>query len=247
MKTEAIVKINKMGKAGRIITLIGKILCGMGLAVTLLGTLFMACMPKDFIQFQVGTQGVAEINLAAIGQHISEEAAEVINSGNIAEDVEIAENITLDGSLTVNTNGGKLTLDQFSVENDVLTISTNGETVQKMSLHELVYVLLCVLLSLAMTMVTLFFAGFLCAAIERCDSPFDENVIVKMRNFAFSLLPWVILSSATNSLISSLMAGNFDMNVSIDVSMLIIVLVILALTYIFKYGAVLQQESDETL
>lgn len=51
MKTEAIVKINKMGKAGRIITLIAKILCGIALAGTLLGTFSMACMPKDFVQF----------------------------------------------------------------------------------------------------------------------------------------------------------------------------------------------------
>lgn len=237
MKTEAIVKINKMGKAGRIITLIAKILCGIALAGTLLGTFSMACMPKDFVQFQVGIQGVAEINLAAIGQHFSEEDVELINSGKIAES----------GNMTISTNGGKVTFDQFSVEDDVLTISTNGETIQKASLHDLVYVLICALLSLTMTMVSLFFAGFLCKAIERCDSPFDENVIVKMRNFAFSLIPWVILSSITNSLISSLMAGNFGMNVSIDLSMLIIVLVILALTYIFKYGAVLQQESDETL
>ena len=33
----------------------------------------------------------------------------------------------------------------------------------------------------------------------------------------------------------------------IDLKMVFVILVILALTFIFKYGAILQQESDETL
>ncbi len=43
------------------------------------------------------------------------------------------------------------------------------------------------------------------------------------------------------------MNGVVNFQISIDIAMLIVVLVILALAYIFKYGAVLQRESDETL
>ena len=74
-----------------------------------------------------------------------------------------------------------------------------------------------------------------------------ENVIKKMRGFAYSLIPWVILNSTSRSMIDSLLNGKLNVQVSLDITMLIIVLIVLALVYIFQYGAMLQQESDETL
>lgn len=83
----------------------------------------------------------------------------------------------------------------------------------------------------AMFFVILCFAHKFAKSLEECNSPFEENVIKCMKNFGISLIPWVIFTFVTSgSLILAL-----------------IVLVIFLLMSIFKYGAQLQQEADETL
>lgn len=83
----------------------------------------------------------------------------------------------------------------------------------------------------AMFFVILCFAHKFAKSLEECNSPFEENVIKCMRNFGISLIPWVIFAFITSG----------------SLIMALIVFVILLLISIFKYGAQLQQESDETL
>ena len=88
MKTEAIVKINKMGKAGRIITLIAKILCGIALAGTLLGTFSMACISDNIL---------AKTNISEVQTYFSSEVREQIyqevQSNEILRDYILNNNI----------------------------------------------------------------------------------------------------------------------------------------------------------
>jgi hypothetical protein len=86
----------------------------------------------------------------------------------------------------------------------------------------------------------------LCKAFAKCNSPFDEEVIKKMRLFAISLIPWSVFSMLGNYMIAY-MSGSPKVNLSINIAVVFTIVVIFALTYIFRYGAVLQQESDETL
>ena len=55
MKPEAVVKINNMGKVAGIITLIAKILVGIGIAGVLIATIALAALPKDFVKATVRT------------------------------------------------------------------------------------------------------------------------------------------------------------------------------------------------
>ena len=50
MKPEAVVKINNMGKVAGIITLIAKILVGIGIAGVLIVTIALTALPKDFVK-----------------------------------------------------------------------------------------------------------------------------------------------------------------------------------------------------
>jgi len=47
--------------------------------------------------------------------------------------------------------------------------------------------------------------------------------------------------------LESAMSGGIHLIFSIDLGVVLVVLIVLVLVSIFKYGAVLQQESDETL
>ena len=100
---------------------------------------------------------------------------------------------------------------------------------------------------LALTLVTLYFVGALCKAFRYCESPFEETVTKKMQNLAFSLIPWAFFSSITEMVAQGSFTGKMELSVGIDLNMVLIIVLIFALVYIFKYGAVLQRESDETL
>ena len=95
--------------------------------------------------------------------------------------------------------------------------------------------------------ITLLFAGKLCQAFRDCESPFEEKVVKQLNALAYSLLPWVVLGSLTESISESIFTNNFNLMIGVDLGMVLIILFIFVLAYIFKYGAVLQQESDETL
>lgn len=237
MKEQAIQKINSMGKVGGILILIAKILCGIALALSIIGSIIIVCIPKDFITLQGSTNGTVIINMDAIGRGLTDEERDNINNGKTFGD----------DTFTYGFSANKVTLDQFSAEDDTIRISSTDTLTNSISLRDLGYVLVTAVITIAMTLVSLFFAGFLCKAFKECQSPFEENVIKKMRGFAYSLIPWVILNSTSRSMIDSLLNGKLNVRISLDITMLIIVLIILALVYIFQYGAMLQQESDETL
>lgn len=240
MKAEAIKKINKMGEVGGILIIIAKVICIIGFVVCLIGTICLGLLPKDFITFHAMGSGTIEVNMEAIGQSISAEDAAQINSGSMPE----VGTLKLEGSFRFGTN--EYVFNEKHAEGNSIFLSSSQSS-NTISVHDLVYCVGIAAVSLAMTIVSLFFAGFLCKAFKNCRSPFEENVIQKMQQFAYSLIPCVLLASISNSMMSSLLSGSFHVNVSIDLSMLVVALVILALAYIFKYGALLQQESDETL
>ena len=83
--------------------------------------------------------------------------------------------------------------------------------------------------------------------MAQCQTPFEENIIKKLQYLAYSLIPWAFFTSVSDSMTSGMMTGNVQVNVGVNLGMVLVIVIIFALTYIFKYGAVLQQESDETL
>lgn len=236
MKTEAIKKINKMGEVGNVLIIIAKIFCIIGLVGCLVGTIAIGILPKDFITLQAQGIGTIEVNLEAIGESITAEEVEQINNGSYSDD----------GYFEIQTGVSEYSFNEMHAEGNSIFLTSNQST-KMISVHNLVYIMVMATISVAMTVVSLFFAGFLCKAFKNCSSPFEENVIKKMQHFAYSLIPWVILTSMSQSMANSLTSGKLEVNISINLTMLVIVLVILAFAYIFKYGAVLQQESDETL
>ena len=101
---------------------------------------------------------------------------------------------------------------------------------------------------LAAVLVMLYFLGSLMKEFKRCDTPFSEAVIRKMSNFAWSLVPMAVLSGFSGRInVGSLKALSMDVNYTINLSVVLVILVIFALVQVFKYGAGLQQQADETL
>lgn len=237
MKQDAILKINKMGKAGTIITNIAKVFIIATLIFVFLLTVAFAFVPKDFFTARAESRLFVNVSLASFGKSLTDEEVEQSRQ----ETQKILEEEGADAG------GSEYSIDAMNVNNDNISVDLSGRYVD-FSLHNLVWVMLFTFLYLAMTLTTLFFIGFLCKAFQNCESPFEQNVIKKMKTLAYSLIPWAILSTVSGAVTRIFLKDGIHMgDFGIDLRVVMTVLIILALAYIFQYGAILQQESDETL
>ena len=234
MKTDAILKINKIGKISSSITLVCKIFVCIALFFTLLGAIF--CLQISKSNFSLSTSGIVIAN-ANFGKLYSFDAESIVR---------LQEALT-GGSLSIEIGNQKYSTNTDVTVNDSSLQVTATSKPLKITFLDIAGVFLIGIVSLTMTLITLFFIGSLCKAFRDCASPFEESVIKKMQSFAFSLIPWAVISTVTNGIAEGLFSNKFSLNFTIDLGVVLLVLIVLVLVYIFKYGAILQQESDETL
>lgn len=236
MKTEAINKINQFGKIGQILANIAKVFIIIALILVTIGTITVAALPKEAFRLTLNGTAQFQMDVSEFGAEFSDND---INS--ITKSFEDSAQTN-----TIELNGAKYTLESIIVDRTGMDVNTSAKAIS-FTLHDTLGALFVAIFTLALTIVTLSFVSQLCVAFKKCTSPFEENVIKKMQYFAFSLIPWAIMSSVSTSAMQSFYTGSFDLCLGVNLNMVIVVLVILAFTYIFKYGAILQQESDETL
>lgn len=231
MKEQAIQKINKVGKFSNVIVLICKILVGLGIGILLFASIVCLLIPEDSIHIVSEERVALEIDYSRFGIFSSkEEVTEQWETG-------------MEGLLI---NGKEMVVEEVEIDGNMVHITPEGQQFV-LDLHNLAGIAFVLVIMLMLVMVTLIYAGSLCKAFRDCHSPFEENIIKKMQHFAYSLIPWIIASSVIESIESKIMSSGQIVSVSIDVGMILVVMVVFLLVSIFKYGAVLQQESDETL
>ncbi len=230
MKEQAIRKINKIGKVSNIITLIAKILVGIAMTVTLIATIICFIIPESMLTFEIESTMNMIMDYSDLGVHMSEEEIATVQAD-------------LNQELLVESEASYT---DVIVEAGKVTMTSEFESFS-FTMRDATWLAFMGALVLGLTFVTLFFISALCKAFRDCQSPFEDNVIKKMQSLAIALIPWAILSTLVSTVANSLLNNKLSIMFSVDFGVVLIVLVVLVLVYIFKYGAVLQQESDETL
>ncbi|MBQ8117129.1 MAG: DUF2975 domain-containing protein [Lachnospiraceae bacterium] len=235
-KETAIKKINRIGKAGYIISVIAQIFVIIAIVGTIVAGTVLLLLPQDAVVLTAkGSLGIAYRPDKMGGIQIAEQQMEEF--GNLEA------NISVDGRKYVIKD-----IEVTGIEAGEGTVRLAAETPEvTMDLKTFRWPLVSALIYMVMTMVTLLFIKGLCKEIKVCESPFCQEVITKLKRLAYALIPWVFLSGITDSIINSAFTGRANVDLNVDLGMVMIVLIVLALAYIFQYGAVLQQESDETL
>lgn len=234
---DAILKINQIGKVGTILALITKILLGISLGACLIGLVVTLVLPKEL--FSVKMSGMADVvvDLSRFGENLLEE--ENTGGKQLRQSVENSTDITYAGN--------HFSVSDLEAEGSRMQIKANG-SLAAFDMRSCSWAIAGAIVNLILLFISTWFISLLAKAFRDCQSPFEEKVIQRMKWFAYSLIPWAVISNIVAFFERKLWvsgAGGFDY--SIDFSVVIIVLVILALAYIFQYGAVLQKESDETL
>lgn len=233
MKENAISKINKVGKVGYIISKILCILTIIGSVCCFIGSIACFALPKNLVNVKLGGAATVTTDISAFTEFSEKQKLE------IAEELEEA---TSEGAFYI--NGSKYSLDSYEVYDDGLSLDCSAN-IKTIDMRDIAKVCLLVLLTCICSYVTLLFIKKLCRAFRDCQSPFEAEVIKRLQQVAYSLIPWVCISNFSQSIIYVIVGGNIS--ITFNFGIIIAILMILGLSYIFKYGAILQTESDETL
>lgn len=236
MKNEVISKINTIGKAGNIISKIAKVIMIIGLVGCIVGTVLLSFIPKDFVTFNMSGDAVITVNTDNMPLF------EIINFG---DEVHIDKNED-DLSVKWDINDVAYIVSELEQNGNVINMYAEAES-YKIDISSFKWFLIPVIVFMISALVVIHFIGILCKKFQYCSTPFTEDIVKAIKNLAISIIPMALLQSVTESITNSMMAGDIDIVVGIDLMTVILVILIFLLAAIFNYGTMLQKESDETL
>ena len=221
-------KDNKIGKAGRVVSIILIVLLGIGAFGLLIGGIVCAALPKDAVEVSTQPNVEVKVNKSLLGSEWA----------NVDEALTAAQE-----SLAAEHSG--VTMDKTN-EGLVVRI-TDIDQLSSMGIRDALKAIWAGLIIIASAIVTLVMFLKLCDAFKTCRSPFDEPVIKRMNVFAWTLIVCAVVGSFAKGAASAALAGFGKMSFDLSLAPIFTALVVFFLCMIFRYGAQLQQEADETL
>lgn len=232
MKNEIIEKVNKIGKAGQIIAKIGKVILTIAFVACLVTAVFVCVIPKDMITMDMSHQAIINIDLNEM-----EKVKDIIV-------IETPDNQNVETALEI--NGIEYEVVNYEQDASEMKVYADAET-HGFTLSNIWWLMIPALLSVGAIYIVLCFIEKLCILFRDCETPFTDEVVNALKKLAISIIPMACLSSITQSISDSILTGNIDIVIGIDLMTVILVVLIFMLAAIFKYGTMLQIESDETL
>ena len=198
-KEDAILKINKLGNVGNIIVRIMKIFVVIGFVLTLIGAIAVMALPKNLVKIDLGSTADITVDVSGFGP-LDEKGKEEMLQGFFGGMDEV--------------EGGSMSLNGSVYEPVKVETTDTGmyveAAVDTYSIELGDFGIVCALgaITLVALFITLLFAGKLCQAFRDCESPFEEKVVKQLNSLAYSLLPWVVLGSLTESISESIFTNN---------------------------------------
>lgn len=235
MKPAAIQKINKIGKVGHGLALFAKVIAIIAVVVLVFALVVSFILPKGFLTIRSHADADIILDYGMVGVDLSSQTEAKLN-----------KQIQEEGSIDFTLNSLVFAVEQLIFQDDTIILKANADvSVYDMSMLRVV--LIAALLHLALMLVILWSIDDASKALSKCETPFHQQIIQKMQRLTWWIIPVFLTNSILGSLIQSSFTGNLSVTLNINITEVIVFLALLAMTYIFKYGAQLQQESDETL
>ena len=236
-------KVNRIGLVGKIVSIVLIVLMAVACAGLTTVGIVLAVMPKNAV-----TIGVTTDMDVTVGKDMLMGAYDEISADDIKEI-----------NVTMRINGSEFTdLEMEKTESGLkLTAQTDR---MEFSLQRLAWACLSGCIYCAAMLVVFIFLMRLSDGFRTCDSPFADDVIKRMTVFAWVLLGSAVVSTIAEGVVNSLLMRSIDLEfslnptgvgdglyASVSFAPILIALIVLFLSMIFRYGAALQKESDETL
>lgn len=223
MENKNIKRINTIGKVSKIVVAIAQavIICGI-IGAILSGIAFLQ-IPEDFITVKGDVAAEVYIDADKAPMLVDLDADDIealkgfddIKQSFMGYFVDLAFEDLPNGALGIDVKAGAEEIDVHDFKIPI-ALATFGSVIV-----------------LGAVLVVAIFGYKLADAFSKCNSPFEENVIKRMKRFGYSLIPWALLYC--------LQSGSFSLAV------LLFAIVTLLFILIFSYGAELQRENDDTI
>lgn len=219
MKNENVAKINKLGKISRIFINVLRVFVIIGLVIVPIAGAIVMTIPNDSIKATgSGTAQIVVEDSELIGKLVDircEETDLDLKFWGMSVKCLVNEEKDADNNRVVNFEGEVKELSVKHIKLMAIFTAIAAEVF-----------LVCLLVALS-------FGKKLAIALENCNSPFEEEVLRRMKGFGIALAVWAGIV--------------FIIGGVSGIGAVFVVLIVLMFISIFKYGAQLQQESDETL
>lgn len=226
MKNESITRINKMGKACRIIATVLKVCTIIGIVCISLCICFFGAYPLQDIKLTGDVNGQIHVNVDDLPFNSSMAGWTLESDSNKIK-------FTKDNEMVYN-DIFVMKLDEIKTDDNTLSFGVSSDLsdidFKIVKIKGIVRLILTDMILIAGLVVSIF-TKKLAKSIETCDTPFCEEVIKNMKSFGYSLIPLAMLGGINGSLVETAL----------------ITLGIIIIINVFSYGTKLQQESDETL
>lgn len=253
MNANTIFKFRLFGKIGKIAMTVFSVITVLITASCCAAAAFSATLPEDALKVRVVEHTELRFNAESFG------ALWNILGGSFAYSGDSNPDFLLGGSKKTVTppenQEFQIELKLFNRSYDSAELHSDGNTKvmsaestpAEYNVKRLVAVFIFAALFAASAAASFWMLRRLFAGLTICESPFCTEVVAKMRNFGFSLLPVFVFASASETALGSFLTAGKSTNVSIQWGILIAFVVTMALVSVFRYGVQLQKESDETL
>ncbi len=227
MKNDYMAKINKMGKISHALAKICTVMLYIALVCCIVGGVMLALVPQDGIMVTTSHRAQIEMDMT-----------HSIMPSLVAIDTEADGTFELDG----------IKYNQFEITGDMAKQTAVAKSSPyTYSLNDMMWVMLtgavmCLTMINALRKISALFELF-----KECETPFTVETADYFKKVAVAFIPIVIAGRLMEAVIKMVTTGVFDLVIGIDLTVVLLVVVVLMMSEIFRYGAMLQTESDETL
>ena len=253
MDSKTLSKFHKFGNVGKVIMTVLMVITIIATIMCAVATGFVSSLPKDALTVRVTNNAEFRINES----NFQSLWGLLVDSLSYSVDSDPEEMLSEDGGMFTPPENQDFNAHisffnqtyssaKFHSDGNTRVMEAKSEPADYRS-SDLVSVLIFLTLYVASGAVALFMLRRLFAVLAQCDSPFRENLIRKMKAFAFSLLPVAVFGTIGDTLSSAFLSAGKNIDIRIQGGIIIAFAVTMCLVTVFKYGVQLQKESDETL
>ena len=252
MKEKVMKKVNNFGKIGLIIGHVCRVLTVLAAICVILFSVVMVTLSGKFVDVAYYTGVKWSMNLSGFSE---EDRANVVDEFLETVEEEQAGQIRIQNT-DFSAASGQLNFKmqdeemdvinaEYDEETDSIRVDTRTKDISITTPVKMIVLSICVILCAVAEFVTFTFLIQLCREFKTCETPFTQSIVDRMKKVAYSLIPWCITYPLMDASVEMLATNTFAF--SLNLGLIFVVFAIISLTYMFRYGVMLQQESDETL
>lgn len=249
MNSKTLSNFHKFGKVGKIAMTVLMVIAILAAAASCVATIFVSTLPKDALTVRVTNHAEFRINEKNFDSLWDILADGFSYAGDVSPEAMLSggnNKIIPPEDQDFNMELQSFSSAKIHSEENTKVIEVTSSPAEYRSAN-LVSVLIFATLFAASAAAALFMLKRLFAVLAKCESPFCEELVTKMRAFGFSLLPVALFATIGETLSTAFLSAGGDTGISIQRGVLIAFAVTMCLVTVFKYGIQLQKESDETL